>query len=189
MNTLIASDASCGFADHRPKKAQSAELIQAARDVLLQGLGLLFELGDNTYSRSAGAPFHSAIAMHYCQALEQFQSLVRGTRAAEIRYGCEAANPRLVGEVSYASVATCDILRALKAYSSDTLSRECRVINGAGSAVSKAAVCESTIGEEMVYCIGQALHHYGIIRLISQELGIAVPADLGTVPTGLNLGE
>jgi hypothetical protein len=164
---------------------ESPELIQAAREVLLQGLGLLFELGDRTYSRSAGAPFHAAISSHYSQALDQFQSLVRGLRAGEIRYGFGDANPRLLAEVTYASVATCDVLRALKPYTEEMLSRGCLVIDGARSATAHLTSRVSSIGEELAHCAGQAIHHYGIIRLICQEFGISVPGEFGVLPSAL----
>lgn len=97
------------------------KLIQNARDVLLQGLGLLFELDDRTYSRSASAPFHAAIGEHYRRVLERFQSLVHGLRAREINYDAfEERNSRLQQEVRYASVATCHVLRALKPFTEET---------------------------------------------------------------------
>src|SRR5437773_951430 len=64
--------------DCRPQmKAQevSPELIVAAQDVLLQGLGLLFELGDRMYSHVTGTPFNASVGQHYRHVLEHFAIL------------------------------------------------------------------------------------------------------------------
>src|SRR5262245_22405974 len=116
--------------------AETPELVQAANDVLLQGLALLFQLGDNSYSRTADAPFHASIGGHYRHVLEHFQSLIHGLRSAEVNYDERERNARLQSEVVYASVATCDILRTLKRHDPRILARDCKVINSVGYGTS-----------------------------------------------------
>ncbi len=101
------------------------KMILSAQDVLLQALGLLFELGDRKYSTVAGEPFKASIGQHYRHMLEHFQSVISGVRVGEINYDARERNQRLQSEVTYASIATCDVLRALKQYSNEILSREC----------------------------------------------------------------
>ena len=168
----------------REMATDTPELVQAAREILLQGLGLLFELSDSTYTRNAGAPFHAAIGSHYRNVLERFQHLVRGMPAGEINYGVLLETSRLQDEVRYACIATCDVLRALKPYTEDTLQLECKVTIAIGYG-GKQASAESNIGQELTHCIGQALHHYGIIRLICEEFRITVPAEFGVAPSAL----
>src|SRR5215469_9320748 len=144
----------------------ATELIEAANDVLLQGLALLFEIGDSTFSRTAGAPFHASIGGHYRHVLEHFRSLIQGLRTSEINYDARERNVRLQSEVDYASVATCDTLRALKHYDGRILQSECKVINSVGYSASEPLEMNSNIGRELAYCIGHAIHHYAIIRLI-----------------------
>src|SRR5208283_5257093 len=108
------------------------ELVGAAHDVLWQGLGLLFGLGDRCYSRVADAPFHASIGQHYRHVLDHFRCLIRGVRAAEINYDARERNPRIENEVTYASVVTCDLLRALKTCTESVLRRNCKVINNVG---------------------------------------------------------
>lgn len=185
MNTMNASSVPQNFAPGNVTPMATPALMQAAQDVLLQGLGLLFELGDHTYSRSAGAPFHAAIGGHYRHVLEHFQSLIRGLRSGEINYDAHDRNQRLQGEVTYASVATCDVLRALKPCTADTLARECTVISSVGYGSSKPVAMESNVSRELAYCIGHAIHHYAIIRLICHEFGITVPLEFGVAPSTL----
>src|SRR6266436_6637250 len=116
MNTFSPVEVLQDFRPQMEAQELSPELIVAAQDVLLQGLGLLFELGDRTYSHVAGTPFNSSVGQHYRHVLEHFQSLIRGVRAAEINYDARERNQRLQSDVTYASNATCDVLRALKKY-------------------------------------------------------------------------
>src|SRR5262249_55779996 len=102
----------------------AAQLIRATEDVLSQGLTLLFELGDAAYSKTEGAPVQASIGGHYRHVLEHFESLIKGLRAGQINYDTRERNMRLQSDVTYASVVTCDILRALKRYSAETLSRD-----------------------------------------------------------------
>jgi hypothetical protein len=163
----------------------ATELIRATEDVLSQGLTLLFELEDATYSKTAGAPFHASIGGHYRHVLEHFESLIKGLRAGEINYDARARNLRLQSEVTYASIVTCDVLRALKRYSAETLSRNCKVINSVGYGASQPISMDSNIGRELAYCIGHAIHHYAIIRLVCHELDVRVPAEFGMAPSTL----
>jgi hypothetical protein len=183
MMTLSPASALPDLGTQREMATAAPELVQAARDVLLQGLGLLFELSDGTYSRSVGAPFHAAIGSHYRNVLERFHSLVHGLRAGEIDYGSIYGGSRLQGDVRYASVATCDVLRALRPYTEETLQRGCRVMSGVGHGAAPSVARDSNISRELAYCVGQALYHYGIIRLMCKEFGITAPAEFGIAPS------
>lgn len=165
--------------------AETPELIAAAQDVLLQGLELLFDLGDRTYSRAASAPYTASIGQHYRHVLEHFQCLIKGLRTGEINYDARARNARLESEVGYASVATCDVLRALKTYKQETLERECKVIQSVAYGKNPGSSLQSNVERELAYCAGHAIHHYAIIRLICSELGIFVPAEFGFAPSTL----
>src|SRR5215470_3037237 len=166
-------------------RLSAPELVQAANEVLVQGLELLFTLGDNIYSKTAQAPFHAAIGGHYRHVLEHFRSLVQGSRASEINYDARERNLRLQTEVAYASVATCDVLRALKHYDDRVLRRECKVINSVGYGAANPVPMDSNIARELAYCVGHAIHHYAIIRLIGHEFAIDVPAEFGVAPSTL----
>lgn len=159
------------------------QLIEAAQDVLLQGLGLLFELGNSSYSRGAREPFNASIGQHYRHVLEHFVCLVNGARAQEINYDARERNPRLESEVAYASVATCDVLRAIKRWNETTLEAGCRVQSSVSYTAKAASVVNSNIARELSYCVAHAIHHYAIIRLICGELGITVPAEFGYAPS------
>jgi hypothetical protein len=161
------------------------DLVVASRDVLLQALGLLFNIRDARYSRMAEAPYSASIGGHYRHILEHFQCLVHGIRSGEINYDARERNPRLETEVTYATIATCDVLRAIKNYTDESLARPCKVVNSVSYGPGEAPVMESNIGRELAYCVGHAIHHYAIIRLIGSHLGVEVPKEFGIAPSTL----
>jgi len=155
------------------------ELIVACQDVLLQGLELLFKLSDRTYSRFLDAPYGASIGGHYSHVLEHFHCVVRSIRAGEINYDARERNPRLETEVTYAAIATCDVLRAIKNYDDQILRRPSKVVNSVSYGSSEPSVIDTNIGRELAYCIGHSIHHYAIVRLICSQLGIDVPREFG----------
>jgi hypothetical protein len=170
-------------------KAESAMktsiLMTDVREVLLQGLTLLFDLDDHRYSQIAGAPFNASLGQHYRHVLEHFQSLTRGSQSGEINYDARDRNVRLQSEVTYGSIATCDVLRVLKRYTEETLARECNVTNSVGYGSAGPSTFRSNVGRELAYCAGHAIHHYAIIRLICHQIGVSVPAKFGYAPSTL----
>jgi len=185
MSTFSPVEVLEDFTPRRGLQMETPELVGAAQDVLLQGLGLLFELVDHTFSRAAGAPFNASIGQHYRHVLEHFHSLVVGARSGEVNYDARERNARLQGEVTYASIAICDVLRALKRYTEEIFARPCRVINSVGYSSPQAATFQSNISRELAYCVKHAIHHYAIIRLICHEIGISVPVEFGVAPSTL----
>ena len=183
MNTFSPVEVLQDFRPQLEAQVDTPELIVAAQDVLMQGLGLLFELGDRTYSHVVGTPFNASVGQHYRHVLEHFQSLIRGLRAREINYDARERNQRLQSDVTYASIATCDVLRALKRYTNETLARNCKVISSVGYSTSQPSCLDSNVSRELAYCIGHAVHHFAIIRLICHEIDITVPAEFGVAPS------
>jgi len=161
------------------------ELIQACQDVLLQGLELLFQLSDRTYSNVLDAPYGASIGGHYRHVLEHFQCVVRSIRIGEINYDARERNPRLETEVTYAAIATCDVLRAIKNYDDGILTRASKVVNSVSYGSSEPSVIATNVGRELAYCVGHAIHHYAIVRLICSQLGIDVPKEFGVAPSTL----
>jgi hypothetical protein len=164
---------------------QTSTLMADARDVLLQGLSLLFDLDDGSYSQVADTPFNASIGQHYRHVIEHFQSLTRGLQSGEINYDARDRNIRLQGDVTYGSIATCDVLRILKRYTYETLVHGCKVIHSVGYSSSQPSTFDSNVSRELAYCAGHAIHHYAIIRLICHQIGVSVPPEFGFAPSTL----
>jgi len=155
------------------------EIIAAANDILTQGLELLFDLDTRCYSKIANAPLRTSIGKQYRKVLDHFAALVKGLKSNEIDYRHPGNLPRVEADVTSAAIATCDILRALKSHTKE-LARSCEVIPDGDSRIPSFT---STMNREIAYCVGNALHHYGIIRVLCAELGLSVPDAFGMTPS------
>ena len=165
-------------------KTNTPELVGAAQDVLLQGLSLLFQLHDRQFAWIAREPFHASIGGHFRHVLEHFHCLIEGLPAGQVNYDARRRNPRIENEVSFASIATCDILRAIKRWSPETLDRNCKTLSGVAYS-GPPTLLDSNVGRELAYCAAHAIHHYAIVRLICHEIGITVPPEFGVAPSTL----
>jgi hypothetical protein len=154
------------------------ELLTAAQDVLKQGLSLLSDLGDHSYSRVAGPPFGTSIGQHYRHVLEHFQCFLEGLEAGEINYDARRRDRRLETEVKFASLTTCKILQALQHFTDRQFSQKCKATTSLGYA-SAASTFDSNAARELAYCIGHAVHHYAIIRIVANGIGVSVASEFG----------
>lgn len=148
-----------------------SEAIRAAREVLLQGLELLFELRDQTYSQVSFTTGMS-IGQHYGQIIQHFQSWLQGCRAGEIRYNACESVVRLQSDVAYASIAICDVLRALKRYSPEMFDRQCYVSGRQPDSPNGKEAFASTLRLELAYCTANAIQQFAFIRGSREKLGV-----------------
>lgn len=165
--------------------AAAPELVGAAQDVLAQGLELLFKLTDGQYASVARAPFNASIGGHFRHVLEHFHCLFEGAASGVVNYDARKRNARIENEVTFASIATCDVLRSLKKWDDAVLGHPCKTVSSVAYQSQAAATIESNVGRELAYCIGHAIHHYAIIRLICSEVRAEVPGTFGYAPSTL----
>jgi hypothetical protein len=160
----------------------TSEAIRAAREVLLQGLELLFELRDQTYSNVSFISGMS-IGQHYGQVIKHFRNLIEGCRAGEIRYDACEPDVRLQNEVAYASIAICDVLRAIKRYSPEIFDRQCFVSGRQADGPNGKQAFASTLRLQLAYCTANAIQQYAIIRGMCEELGTTPLKGFGSAAT------
>jgi hypothetical protein len=161
------------------KAMNTPEIIRAANDVLTQGIELLLDLDNRSYSRAPSATFHTSVGKQYGAVLNHFVALVKGLSSGEVDYKRSSSQPRVESEVTFATIATCDILRALKRCSEQQLAGECEVTPASDSRIGSFT---STLSREIAYCVGNAIHHYSIIRVLCGDLGLSIPGTFGVTP-------
>jgi len=179
MDLMGSVEVSSGSSPHVTSLKESPDFLSATRGVLVQGLSLLFELDDRKYSELCSGSFQASIGQHYRHVLEHFECLLFGMQSGEIDYGQRERNRRLETEVTYACIATCDVLRTLKRESGANWYRNCRVRVSVGYETMQPSVVESNLARELVYCARHAIQHYTIIKMLCASEGIKVPAGFG----------
>ncbi len=160
-------------------------VVKAAEEVLRQGLTLLDELDHATYCRFVGSPYRASLGQHYRHVLDHFLCMTAGVESLEIDYDRRARDPRLETTLEAARAATQELIRELRDYDEEIMERPCGVRYSVGYEDDEPIRLPSVVAREMAFCVGHAVHHYAIIRLLCAELGADLAPEFGIAPSTL----
>ena len=162
----------------------TVSLVNAAEDVLRQGLALLAELDDRTFAAVVPAPYSASIGQHYRHVLDHFLCLEAGLATGEINYDNRDRNPRLETDIEYARATTDRLIRVFNDCDSELLSQGC-VVRYSVAYGDGPSFLPSIIVRELAFCVGHAVHHYAIVRLLCDSVGVGVLPEFGIAPSTL----
>ncbi len=160
------------------------DLVRATQDVLEQGLHLL-ESSAEQYSLVAPAPFDASIGQHFRHVLEHFHCLLQGASTGEVNYDSRERNPRIETEVPFATEATREVIRQFQTWNDSTIAQRCSTVSSLAYHSDSPSLISSNLARELAYCIGHAIHHFAIIRLLCSHVGVQVPPGFGYAPSTL----
>ena len=160
-------------------------LARATEDVLRQGLALLFELHGEGFAALAPEPYSASIGQHYRHVLDHFLCLESGMAGGEFDYDNRARNPRLETDLSYARATTERLIQVFRHYDLELLERPCIVRYSVGYGNTAPVRLPSVVARELAFCIGHAVHHYAIVRLLCDSVGVEVVREFGVAPSTL----
>lgn len=166
-----------------------SSLISAAEDVLRQGLALLDSIDEVSYSRKEEGPWGSSIGAHYRHVLDHFLCLIEGLCDFQINYDHRSRNREIETSVDAARSTTQDLFEALAAISDGVLDRNCTVVYSVGYGNSTAQNVPSVVARELMFCVGHAIHHYAIMKLLCSLRAVALPYEFGIAPSTLKYQE
>ena len=160
-------------------------LTRAIEDVLRQGLALLFELNGESFAAPAPEPYSASIGQHYRHVLDHFLCLESGMAAGEIDYDNRERNrdwkltrlcPGDYGEVDpeFQTMRCGNLWR-----------RPCIVRYSVAYGNTAPVRLPSVVARELAFCIGHAVHHYAIVRLLCDSVGVEVVPEFGVAPSTL----
>ena len=161
----------------------------AVRDVLQQGCIFLDRIGDETYARSLEGPADempaASLGAHYRHVLDHFLCLAEGIRTGQVNYDQRRRNPQLESSVTCARLVTEGLIDELGGLSREVLRRECAVTYSVGYGETEAQAVSSNLAREVMFCVGHAIHHYAILRLLCAGVGVKLPYEFGIAPSTL----
>ena len=162
-----------------------SSLISAAEDVLRQGIALLDSIDEDTYSRKEEGPWGSSIGAHYRHVLDHFLCLIEGLWEFQINYDHRRRNRDIETSVQVARSTTRELFEALAAIPEDVLRGDCTVVYSVGYGDSSAQNVHSVVGRELMFCVGHAIHHYAIMKLLCSVREVGLPDEFGIAPSTL----
>ena len=160
-------------------------IVSAVEDVLQQGLALLAAMEATMYSLVLRSPYSASIGQHYRHVLDHFICLVTGLESGRVDYDERSRNRDIETDLVYARGITAMLLQQFQDLSLEVLDLPCEVVYSVGYRETEVDIIPSTIGREVAFSVGHAIHHFAIVRLLCAELGIAVPNEFGIAPSTL----
>ena len=157
----------------------------AVRDVLQQGCILLDGIGDETYARPLEGEFAASLGAHYRHVLDHFLCLAEGIQTGQVNYDQRRRNAQLESSVTCARLVTEGLIDELGGLSGEILQRECAVTYSVGYGETEVESVRSNLGREVMFCVGHAIHHYAILRLLCTGVGVKLPYEFGIAPSTL----
>ncbi len=162
---------------------QSLEI--AIKDVLQQGCTFLDRVSDEVYARPLEGAFSASLGAHYRHVLDHFFCLAEGIRTGQVNYDQRRRNPRLERSVEQARFATERLVDEFRGLTGDVLRRECSVAYSVGYGESDVELVRSNLAREAMFCVGHAIHHYAILKLLCVGEGVKLPYEFGVAPSTL----
>jgi len=166
----------------------SSSLTNSVEEVLQQGCVLLKRLSEEEYARDGVSNASGTIGAHYRHVLEHFVCLLRGLGAARINYDERERDRRIENSLCHARLVTEHLIKQFRNLSAHDCSQECTVISSVAYETGDAAEVGSTIAREIMYCVGHAIHHYAIIKLLCVSRRLHLPYEFGVAPSTLKYG-
>jgi hypothetical protein len=161
----------------------------AVRDVLQQGCIFLDRIGDEAYARPLESPAigkpAASLGAHYRHVLDHFLCLAEGIRTGQVNYDERRRNPQLESSVMCARLVTEGLMEELGSLSHEILQRECTVTYSVAYGESAEEAVSSNLAREVMFCVGHAIHHYAILRLLCAGAGVTLPYEFGVAPSTL----
>jgi len=162
-----------------------AVLISAAEDVLQQGLALLDNMDEESYSHKEDGAWGSSIGAHYRHILDHFLCLVESLWDFQVNYDHRGRNPQIESSIETARHVTLDLIEGLNAIPDAALKQDCTVIYSVGYNENEAQAVRSVVARELMFCVGHAIHHYAIVKLLCSLRALSLPHEFGVAPSTL----
>jgi hypothetical protein len=156
----------------------------AAQAVLQQGCVFLDCMGDEVYARPLPVDCAS-IGKHYRHVLDHFLCLREGIRTGKVNYDQRDRDPQLESSVAASRLVTEDLIDQFGNLSHESLHRECTVTYSVAYGENELDGAPSNVAREIMFCVGHAIHHYAILKLLCSGVGVTLPREFGVAPSTL----
>lgn len=162
-----------------------SSLMSAVEDVLQQGCTLLRSVSNETYTRKEDGPHGASLGAHYRHVLDHFFCLLDGLHSGQIDYDERRRSPEIENSEVEALFVTEDLIEKFRNMPSEILQGNCIVIYSVGYGKSEAQAVDSNVAREVMFCVGHAIHHYAILKLLAAGMAVTLPHELGVAPSTL----
>jgi len=159
--------------------------MSTVEDVLQQGCILLRNISGERYTHREEGPHGASLGAHYRHVLDHFLCLLEGLETGQIDYDQRRRSPEIENSEIEALFVTEELIRKFTALPSDIQLRPCTVIYSVGYGEAEAQAVGSNVAREVMFCVGHAIHHYAILKLLAAGMSVKLPFEFGVAPSTL----
>lgn len=164
----------------------SRKLGAAVEDVLLQGLELLGRLDQCGYTKRFAGPLSSSVGAHYRHVLDHFHCLLDGLMTGCVDYDHRERSLVIENSRDAGVAATEYLMAAFKRLPVMSLQQECLVMSNVGYSEQETPAVRSTLARELSYCVGHAIHHFALVKILCASMAVPLPYEFGVAPSTLH---
>jgi hypothetical protein len=164
---------------------KALSLKSAVEDVLQQGCTLLGSVSSEAYTRKEDGPHGASLGAHYRHVLDHFLCLLEGLETGQINYDQRRRNPEIENSAAEALWVTEDVIEQFRDLPHDIFQRDCTVIYSVGYGESDPQAVASNVAREVMFCVGHAIHHYAILKMLCATTSVTLPYEFGVAPSTL----
>lgn len=157
---------------------------EALIEALRQGECLLENLPSGAYNNKVAMAYNATIGGHYRHSLEHFEALLKIDIYEEINYDVRDRNSAVETNSEYALQRTRLLIKEFshccnESWFKRTVPVRCKISYRGDDSPRVSA----TLAREAMYAVVHAIHHFALIGVMCQMLGISLPAGFGVAPS------
>ena len=164
---------------------KAMSLKSAVEEVLRQGCMLLKTVSSEVYVRREDGSYGASLGAHYRHVLDHFTCLLEGLESGRIDYDQRRRKPEIENSRGEALFATEGLIAKFRSLPEDVFQRNCTVVYSVGYEESDGQAAGSNVGREVMFCVGHAIHHYAILRMLCMTMSVVLPYEFGVAPSTL----
>jgi uncharacterized damage-inducible protein DinB len=153
---------------------------------LKQGISLLEEITNDQYSQNSGPYNKSGVGKHFRHIIEHYFSFLNPVGRL-IDYDARERDLRLETDRSFMIEAMESVITGLNKLNDtpSVLDTPFEIRSNEGIGEENSPLSSSSLRRELQFLISHTVHHYALIGLILQTLGIQPAPDFGVAPSTL----
>lgn len=158
-------------------------LLAFNHQVLQQALGLV-----QACQATPGARYAGPVGAHLRHVIEHHEALLTAGRDAEIHYDGRSRDRQLEADPALAASRLSRLIGLLQALHQLALTgnRQDRALHVRGQCGLDGSACftvSSSLGRELAFVAGHAIHHFALLMPYARQQGLPLPAGFGIAPS------
>ena len=162
----------------------SLAAIRGNRHFLEQGIELLERLDAEVY-RTPTRPGWASVGSQFRHVLDHYRAFVDGRESGRIDYDARQRDRRIEADPTEAAAQARAMMIQLELIHVEDGNRPLAVQMDTGGDLRVPDWRPSSVGRELQFLVSHTVHHYALIKLLLEDVGISAGADFGVAPSSL----